>query len=195
MNFFFLRDKCYRSKGPGLPSRPYRLPINALPSFPNLLSHCPFRARSRSRSQDVTFQDHDDPRASHVDKHEEELGNYEARRGRALWAEAHLRVGGVGVLLRSPCRRSRDSAELPPRRFRPRGSLEEKQRRGYGPRDHRRVLGPVGGQVSALVARRSQRDPDRSLPSIARSIDRLLSIFSLSIFLSVCFVEQQHTEG
>ena len=45
--------------------------------------------------------------------------------------------------------------------------------------------------MSALVARRSQRDPDRSLPSIARSIDRLLSIFSLSIFLSVCFVVER----
>ena len=182
MNFFF-RDKCYRSKGPGLPSRPYRLPINALlPKPPLPLS---LFAPDRDRSQDVTFQDHDDPRASHVDKHEEELGNYEARRGRALWAEAHLRVGGVGVLLRSPCRRSRDSAELPPRRFRPRGSLEEKQRRGYGPRDHRRVLGPVGGQVSALVARRSQRDPDRSLHSIARSIDRLPSFF-FSLSFSLC---------
>ena len=45
--------------------------------------------------------------------------------------------------------------------------------------------------MSALVARRSQRDPDRSLPSIARSIDRLLYIFSLSIFLSVCFIVER----
>lgn len=48
--------------------------------------------------------------------------------------------------------------------------------------------------MSALVARRSQRDPDRSLHSIARSIDRLLYFFfSLSLYLSLCVLHRNNT--